>query len=623
MPLNKRSAASVLLSAKRPRLPVPPKEHDDSQTDGSEISFRALTTLSTGTRSSQSISTRSSQSTAAPIARRGLLCSTDTSTGRSSPRRVEFHLPNGNTDSAEVQEEQPEEHVPEVEETADTSHSEYDDSPENHQQSSEENPDVPEDEPQASTQQRWQSTGKRPRTVQPATARALGNARRRPTGAIAEVIASSDVDRMLTIERGTRPDSKVIRREGPGRAAPTSAPRQNAFQRTPTASQRASTAAPSQEASQRAFSASQRAFPESQRALPIPSQSMPSSVPAYSRDIDYSSSTRHRNLSSMRSRYGDSSPTYHPYRSSPPFEGIGESSMSSPRIPSSHQIYLPEAQPRVYDIAQLSSSIREEENAPIAESERSLLPSSRSAKVLSMQAQRIEKECSTLIGDHTLLHEPFPPAAKLSVLVINMWAAANRRVGCAVDLDEVVIKQAAQVEYLLKNDRFLSPAQHYESQNESVVKTFKRMSNTWKGRSRQNQEATLEVIKDNLREKIREKKGITIEVIPEDGFSEDDEALAADLAAFRNARKALPSAREDISGSDNGGGQDEVVHAQLRGIEAEEEGEENEEEQEEGITKEARRKRMCREPASALESSGQCFGDTYTYYIRLAISRRL
>ncbi|KAI5845881.1 hypothetical protein DFP73DRAFT_594071 [Morchella snyderi] len=212
-----------------------------------------------------------------------------------------------------------------------------------------------------------------------------------------------------------------------------------------------------------------------------------------------------------------------------------------------------------------------------------------------------------------------------------MWAAASRRVGCAVDLNEVVIKQvrslhsrvrshlmhevkgrladstfyglgklsspearAAQVEDLFKNDRFLSPAQHYEiyrirflapeiidilyykyfdgvrmrgvkdpefleqitptficlistaiwhgirawstgtyvgpghfqSQNESVVKTFNRMSNTWKGRSRQNQEATLEVIKDNLREKIREKKGITIEVIPEDGFSEDDEALA-------------------------------------------------------------------------------------------------
>ncbi|KAI5842200.1 hypothetical protein DFP73DRAFT_528150 [Morchella snyderi] len=67
---------------------------------------------------------------------------------------------------------------------------------------------------------------------------------------------------------------------------------------------------------------------------------------------------------------------------------------------------------------------------------------------------------------------------------------------------------------------------HFQSQNESVVKTFNRMSNTWKGRSRQNHKATLEVIKDNLREK--------------------------------------------------------VVHAQLRGIGAEEEGEEHEEEDLEG-----------------------------------------
>ncbi|KAI5839763.1 hypothetical protein DFP73DRAFT_598026 [Morchella snyderi] len=35
------------------------------------------------------------------------------------------------------------------------------------------------------------------------------------------------------------------------------------------------------------------------------------------------------------------------------------------------------------------------------------------------------------------------------------------------------------------------------------------------------------------------------------------------------------------SGSDNGGGREEVVHAQFRGIEAEEEGDEDEEEQEE------------------------------------------
>ncbi|KAH0604178.1 uncharacterized protein H6S33_007209 [Morchella sextelata] len=179
--------------------------------------------------------------------------------------------------------------------------------------------------------------------------------------------------------------------------------------------------------------------------------------------------------------------------------------------------------------------------------------------------------------------------------------------------------RAAQVEYLLKNDRFLSPQEHYEtyrlhflvpeiidilyfkyfdgvrmrgvrdpefleritptlicllstaiwhgvrawstgsylkpdnfqSQNESVVKMFNRMSNTWKGRSKQNQEATLEVIKDNLREKIRDKKGVTIEVIPEEGFSEDDEALAADLAAFRDAQRTPTSAPAGRVGSNS------------------------------------------------------------------------
>ncbi|KAI5851754.1 hypothetical protein DFP73DRAFT_591004 [Morchella snyderi] len=85
MPLNKRSAGSTLLSAKRPRLPVPPEEHGDSQTDESEILFRALTAVSTSTRSSQKTSTWSSQSTTAPIACKGLLRSSDTSTGRSSP----------------------------------------------------------------------------------------------------------------------------------------------------------------------------------------------------------------------------------------------------------------------------------------------------------------------------------------------------------------------------------------------------------------------------------------------------------------------------------------------------------------------------------------------------------
>ncbi|KAI5850457.1 hypothetical protein DFP73DRAFT_591324 [Morchella snyderi] len=471
MPPNKRSAGSALLSAKRQRLPVPPEEHDDSQTDGSEISFRALTALSTSTRSSQSTSTRSCQSTTAPIARKGLLRSSDTSTGRSSPRRVEFHLPDGNTDSAEVQEQQ--EDVPEVEETTDTSHSEYDDSPENDHESSEENLDDPEEEPQASTQ-RSQSTGKRPRTVQPTTARALGNARRRPTGAVAEVIASSDVS--VDVVQGN------------------------------TTGCEGNTERTSRESSTH-FGTQTKCIPENAHRIPesvdfgTQPGSISESIPGISESFPGVSESTHSRYphSQCLLQCPDSSPTYRPYRSSPPFEGVGESSISSPHIPSSPQVYLPEAQPRVYDIAQLSSSIREEENAPIAESERSLLPSSRSANVLSMQAQRIEKECSTLIGDHTLLHEPFPPAARLSVLVVSMWAAASRRVGCTVDLDEVVIKQvrslhsrvrshlmhevkgrladstiyglgnlsgpearAAQAEYLLKNDRFLRPAQHYE-----------------------------------------------------------------------------------------------------------------------------------------------------------------
>ncbi|KAH0607332.1 uncharacterized protein H6S33_003320, partial [Morchella sextelata] len=292
---------------------------------------------------------------------------------------------------------------------------------------------------------------------------------------------------------------------------------------------------------------------------------------------------------------------------------------------------------------------------------------------------------------------------------VSMWATASHQVECKVDLDEVVIKQlrslhsrvrsnlmhkvkggltdstiyglgnlvgpearAAQVEYLLKNDRFLSPQEHYEtyqlrflapeiihilyfkyfdavrirgvrdpeflqwitttliclistaiwhgtwalstgnylkpdnfqSQNESVVKTFNRMSNTWKGRSKLNQEATLEVIKDNLREKIRDKKGVTIEVIPEEGFSEDDEALAADLAAFRNARRIPTSAPKGRVGSDSA--QDEVINAQLRGVDTEEEGEEEEEEPELPIVGEYKGGgvRMCTTIASAKEDSG-------------------
>ncbi|RPB11694.1 hypothetical protein P167DRAFT_546256, partial [Morchella conica CCBAS932] len=479
--------------------------------------------------------TRSSQSTtAAQITRKGLLRSSETPTGRSSRRRVEFHLPEDHTDNFEAQEE-PEAieaseaiEAPEVEEIVDTSHSDYDDAPENDHESSEEDEDEPGDEPQApppSYTQKSQTVGKRPHTVQPTTARALGNARRKPTGAVAEVIASSKVS------------VDVV-------------------------------------------------------------QSRPS-VPVYAHE--YTSSTRHIDFSSMRSRYGESSPTYRTYRSSPPSEVIAENSVSSRQSPSS-QLHGQGRSRRVYKIEYLSSSREEDESTPMPESEgilipgsevsipedthdifentgdipssqltqRSVVPNSRSANVLSVQAHRIEKECSVLIGEHTLLHEPFPPAARLSVLVVSMWATASRRVGCRVDLDEVVIKQvrslhsrvrshlmhevkgrladstiyglgnfvgpearAAQVEYLLKNDRFLSPQQHYE--NESVI-------------------------------------------IPEEGFSEDDEALAADLAAFRDARRTPTSAPGGRVDSDSA--QDEVINARLRGIDTEEEGEEEEEEPE-------------------------------------------
>ncbi|KAH0604497.1 uncharacterized protein H6S33_006874, partial [Morchella sextelata] len=85
--------------------------------------------------------------------------------------------------------------VPELEEIVDTSYSYYDDAPENNHERSEEDEDEPEDEPQALPlyfTQRSQTVGNRPHTVQPTTVRELGNARRKSTGAVAEVIASSD-----------------------------------------------------------------------------------------------------------------------------------------------------------------------------------------------------------------------------------------------------------------------------------------------------------------------------------------------------------------------------------------------------------------------------------------------
>jgi hypothetical protein len=137
--------------------------------------------------------TRSSQSTTpAQIIRKGLLHSSETSTERSSLRRVEFHLLEDHTDNFEVQEEPEAIEAAEVEEIVDTSHSDYDDALENDHESSEEDEYEPQASPTSSTQ-RSQTIGKRFHTVQPTTARALGRARRKPTVTVAEVIASSDV----------------------------------------------------------------------------------------------------------------------------------------------------------------------------------------------------------------------------------------------------------------------------------------------------------------------------------------------------------------------------------------------------------------------------------------------
>lgn len=60
--------------------------------------------------------------------------------------------------------------------------------------------------------------------------------------------------------------------------------------------------------------------------------------------------------------------------------------------------------------------------------------------MLSVQVQKIEKECSLLIGEYTLLNEPFPPAVRTLVLVVGMWVTASHLVVCRVYLNEVVIK---------------------------------------------------------------------------------------------------------------------------------------------------------------------------------------
>ncbi|KAI5849255.1 hypothetical protein DFP73DRAFT_591501 [Morchella snyderi] len=93
------------------------------------------------------------------------------------------------------------------------------------------------------------------------------------------------------------------------------------------------------------------------------------------------------------------------------------------------------------------------------------------------------------------------------------------------------------------------------------VETLNRMSNTWKGKSRQNQEAISEVLKDYLRD--------------------DNEDLAADVAALQSTWRVPPSAPGGPSSSYTRGGQDEVLHGQLCVTDVEEEGEEDQGEQEE------------------------------------------
>ncbi|KAH0609146.1 uncharacterized protein H6S33_001374 [Morchella sextelata] len=125
------------------------------------------------------------------------------------------------------------------------------------------------------------------------------------------------------VQRGARLGTKVIRKQGQGRAAPISKPSENAYQRALPASQRALPASQRAPTSALSQNASQRALLAFQRAPPVPTQSRPSEPVYYSHD--YNSSTRHIDLSSMRSQYGESLPTYWPYRSSPPIDGIGES----------------------------------------------------------------------------------------------------------------------------------------------------------------------------------------------------------------------------------------------------------------------------------------------------------
>ncbi|RPB06927.1 hypothetical protein P167DRAFT_579826 [Morchella conica CCBAS932] len=72
--------------------------------------------------------------------------------------------------------------------------------------------------------------------------------------------------------------------------------------------------------------------------------------------------------------------------------------------------------------------------------------------------------------------------------------------------------------------------------------------------------------------RIRDKKGVTIEVLPEEGFNEDDEPLAPDLAEFQDAQRTPTSASGGRVGS--GSTQYKVINAEPRSMDTEEEGEE-------------------------------------------------
>jgi hypothetical protein len=76
----------------------------------------------------------------------------------------------------------------------------------------------------------------------------------------------------------------------------------------------------------------------------------------------------YRLFSSIRSRYGDSFPTYRTYGSSPRSEVIGENSVSSRHIPTS-QLHGQDRYQRVYEIEYLPSAREEDESAPMPESD--------------------------------------------------------------------------------------------------------------------------------------------------------------------------------------------------------------------------------------------------------------